>query len=208
MKIKLPDKFVELTSTGVQGAISLIDDAINGSLEFRKHPLGFVVCNVWQDSGKRLRLHIWEKEHTYPQGKYTQIHDHIFNLKSWVLNGSIENIEYAEDNSNLNHTIFKAIYLSDTSILNRTNEQIGIIETNRSIIRKGENYSIPAGKLHRTEPTSSDTTITLVYTEDTEITAPRVIIPNPCKDSYTYHRKRLGTNELRELKKNIRIPWN
>ncbi|WEW97829.1 hypothetical protein P3T65_26985 [Pseudomonas nitroreducens] len=203
MKIELPEKFLEMTSTGTQATISLIDDAINGSLEFRKHPLGFVVCNVWQDSGKKLRLHIWEKEHTYPQDKYTQIHDHIFNLRSWVLNGSIENIEYVEDDNNFNHTIFKATYTPDTSTLNITNEQIGLIETDRNTIRKGESYSIPAGKLHKTEPTSSDTTITLVYTEDTETTAPRVIIPNPCKESYTYHRKRLSKNELRELKKNI-----
>lgn len=132
----------------------------------RVHPNGFVqldlaeVAGGWHEShqqghsGAALRLHIWNPpDHELPhQETVNEIHDHVFDMRSHVVRGTLEQRLYhlivGGDNGNT-HQIYRAVYgkgadsrLEATGIVGRLHEY------DRYPIGQGFPYTQPAFTFH------------------------------------------------------------
>jgi hypothetical protein len=142
---------------------------------FKKHPLGFYVCTLIEEGVQKIRLHYWVTSDSKEiQSLDLMIHDHIFNFKSWVFSGAIENIEYQQSNVGLKYNLFSTYYNENSSILRREAQSLLVTEKNVRIISKGDSYEMSAGVLHKTRALE-DMTFTILYTQETDLKNPVVL---------------------------------
>src|SRR4051812_27327942 len=82
----------------------------------KKHPLGFYSVHLGRfNDTVNLRMHIWDP--ILPvQSELLLIHTHIFNFKSLVLVGSIQNITYSlVENDTNTGVIYRVVYDDEKS---------------------------------------------------------------------------------------------
>jgi hypothetical protein len=87
-------------------ARTMVEEAKKAGRQPRVHPNGFIqldlepVEEVWEKkeghSGANIRLHIWNPPHIVlpHQGSRNEIHDHVFDMKSTVIRGTLEQLLY------------------------------------------------------------------------------------------------------------------
>lgn len=140
----------------------------NHQVKFYKHPLGFFYTRIIQEKDVQIRLHIWTKNYQIKEDLF--IHDHYYDLKSWVLCGEIEDFTYklkkSEDNSSLAKYVGSYSESENYRYLKLTNEYYTIISKTSKIITSGNLYSIDKSKFHSNKIhfKNSNITSTLVYT--------------------------------------------
>lgn len=136
--------------------------------EFYLHPLGFYYCRLFDNGENQIRLHIWEPG--YPVKKDLFIHDHYYDLCSWVLCGKILDFSYSVEKTIeiSEFTKFTSSYINGNDIrtLNRTDEYQKVNRSLERLLVKGEKYIIPKGTFHSNKIffDISELTVTLVYT--------------------------------------------
>jgi hypothetical protein len=136
--------------------------------EFFLHPLGFYYSRLYYNDSNQIRLHIWEPG--YPVKEDLFIHDHFYDLCSWVLCGEIVDYIYSVEPSEepTAHTLFTSSYLANKNVrtLTRTNnyQKVKLIRERR--INKNEKYYIPKGTFHSNKILfrESNITATIVFT--------------------------------------------
>src|ERR1044072_1896916 len=77
--------------------LRLLFDYLNDHVDIvnaMHHPLGFLHVNVANFEGKGLRLHIWAAELNRPLPPFWPIHNHTFDIVSYVSAGVITNAMY------------------------------------------------------------------------------------------------------------------
>lgn len=135
---------------------------------FFLHPLGFYYCRLHHDDYNQFRLHIWEPG--YPIKEDLYIHDHFYDLCSWVLCGKIEDYTYSvEPSENISeYALFTSSYLADKNLrtLTKTDQHMNVKLVSTRIIESGEKYFIPRETFHSNKILfgSSTITATFVYT--------------------------------------------
>lgn len=142
---------------------------------FKLHPLGFIVCTLFTEGHRKLRLHYWPKGGHIEQSPQCRIHDHLFELKSWVLAGSIENIEYSTSPKGLELAVYRAGYVGNKSILTKTEETIKVSVRSRAVYDTGSCYVVHAGTLHESVRVSYAPAATVLVTTDMSTAAPLVL---------------------------------
>ena len=177
-------------------AKEIISDATKRGQTFRAHPLGFISCTLCIEGVRKVRLHIWPVSGNTAQDERCQIHDHIFEFKSWVLSGTIENTEYALSETGTLYSLYSTNYLGDTSILKKSTETVRLTLEKVSQHSQGASYSVPAGRLHETRRLGSKSAVTLLITKDISLDAPLVIGPLDGPARYEYVRSALTQDEL------------
>ncbi|GAA4448700.1 hypothetical protein GCM10023189_06960 [Nibrella saemangeumensis] len=136
--------------------------------DFFLHPLGFYYCRLYHNDEHQIRLHIWEPNYPVKQDLY--IHDHFYDLCSWVLCGEIKDFLYVVQSTTdtSDYCMFTTSYSIDKNIriLARTNNFLLVKKKEERIIKKNEKYIIPKDTFHSNTVLfdESNLTVTFVFT--------------------------------------------
>lgn len=193
------EKWISYLNTGDIDPVRLVQEFVDGGASFVWHPLGFVVCKFFEGGGRKLRMHLWSNAKHKTQQPAWMIHDHLFDLKSWVLSGQIENVEYEAVNTASKFRIYGASYENGKSVLDRTESSVDVIEKKREIIVAGNTYLVPAGVLHESRSLKNGTSVTVCETIDKLNRNPAVIGNLEGEPRYIYSRTAVSISDLEEL---------
>jgi len=136
--------------------------------DFYLHPLGFYYCRLFVSEQNQIRLHIWLKG--YAQKKDLYIHDHFYDLCSWVLCGKIKDYTYEVSNTDKesDYSLFTSSYKNDKNVrtITKTAQSMSVALVSERILSRGDKYYIPRGSFHSNDIIfdSHDITFTCVYT--------------------------------------------
>lgn len=141
------------------------------SIQAEEHPLGMFVVYFRQETFT-LRLHIWKPSTSLFRDGLGTIHDHIWDLESYVLRGTISHrvFDLAKDNDGVQ--LWGHDYESQR--IHKLEESVLPILRTEKLIPAGGRYFLPAGEFHQTEP-MTDLAITLVKATPTKKTVARIL---------------------------------
>jgi hypothetical protein len=166
---------------------------------FRLHPLGFISCILLSDGPKKIRLHYWPLSGGEQQSPGCQIHDHLFEFKSWVFAGQVQNIEYTISDSGKQLAEYRTMYDGDHSILLKTGRTTRLVESRRSTYGPGSTYILSAGVLHETIRLGAEAAFTVLAATDTKNVRPLVLGPLDGEARYLYKRELLDDSVAERL---------
>lgn len=167
--------FVELLDNNKLSLEDILKIRILLNSPFKIHPLGFYSCTLLHEDNQKIRLHYWDSEiNKEQQSPQLMIHDHIFNFKSWIMLGALENIEYEISEDGDIFDLYSTRYEGNLSILENTNKNIKIIKNKINVYTQGMSYLMGAQVLHQTR-SLTDKTFTILHTYDTDNNIPRVL---------------------------------
>jgi len=142
----------------------------NTNTKFYLHPLGFIYSRLFNLNDKQIRLHIWHK--SYKTKKDLYIHDHYYDLNSWILCGKIKDYLYeiSKSTNKGEFILYEGSYEDNENYryLRPSKFYCDIINTEERIFSKSDSYYINKGKYHSNEIIfeDSDYTCTLVITQN------------------------------------------
>ena len=158
----------------------------SGNGNIRVHPNGFIQLDLlpteeggWHathhqgHSGATLRLHVWNPaDHDLPhQETVNEIHDHVFDMKSTVVRGVLNQILYGVMVGTKwpnTHEIYRAIYNKGADSRLEPTGIKGVLKTQSGFpVSEGEVYTQPAFTLHDSKPYMLGPVVTVM--EKTEI---------------------------------------
>lgn len=155
----------------------------------RVHGNGFLQLDLNDDGTKRL--HIWD-EGLPRQVVATPIHDHVFDLKSNVLLGTLIHEELAPIPAvgNGTHRIYRAQQEKGTQntilLPDEGSVFLGIVE--RLVLGAGSLYTFPAWKLHQTDHVGLTATVMDKVNAPKGYGRPRVLVPVGSEPDNEFHR--------------------
>lgn len=159
---------------------------------FKLHPLGFLACTLLTEGTRKLRLHFWPLAGAVQQSSQCQIHDHLFEFRSWVFSGAVENIEYIASPTGSEFSVYQTEYIGDCSKLTKTNSILQLSVRSRRTYDIGSSYAVPASVFHETKRVGSKPAFTVLVTSDVSTSAPVVLGPLDGSESYMYERETIG----------------
>lgn len=173
----------------------VLDALSNGSLaaRFTWSPFGFLIADLSPPVAARLlRLHVWPKGFREEQGPHWPIHPHAWDLRSWVLTGSITNETYT-----IQHLLGddgRPLYASKgvggpQSVLVRTEHRVLCSLVGSTTYRAGQTYFVPQGQYHATQVPLDSLTATMAVMWNRADAPPLVVGTNDGLDTYTYERR-------------------
>ncbi len=201
IKDKTIKKFCEKLNSGEITSIDLLNEIKDSKLDFFWHPLGFILGTYLSNDKEKIRIHIWPKEGSQQQKPYWNIHNHIFHLTSWVLEGEITNQEYnvVEDNKS-EKSIYYVNYKGNESCLFKSNQQVRLEQKKPKIHSKGNVYSIKTDIFHHSIRTSKNSAITVVLSIEDEYYGQALVIgEKDAEQEYRYSRIKVESNYLKNL---------
>lgn len=179
---KLADQLAEwfdLSGTASQCQTRLADIVrqVEGLVTPVWHPLGFIHVELAGTSdGETYRLHLWSAEHRNPQEQRDRVHDHLFNVASRVVAGSVENIRYrfVADKSG-DYQEYRVDYQSGYSCLIETGVVGQLHVVGRERIEPPTRYFVPRCELHETRAPVEGLALTVVRTSGPVNYRPRAV---------------------------------
>lgn len=159
---------MELIAAATLGAFeSAISKSMLREVEVRRHPLNFLAARVEDDTGRALRLHLWDERFRFNQIGL-EVHDHRFDYESFVVDGVVEQTIYkAIPDPKGNFEILEVCYSNNGSALQRSGRFLQLAEQRREIYSAGAQYGLSHGVLHRLDLVSPSA-VTLVLTCDVD----------------------------------------
>ena len=156
---------------------------------FKLHPLGFLACTLFVEGARKVRLHFWPLVGAIQQSSECQIHDHLFEFRSWVFSGAVENVEYIASPTGQEFAVYQAEYIGDCSKLTKTNSILQLSVRKRCTYGIGSSYEVPASVFHETKRVGTSPAFTVLVTSDVSTSAPVVLGPLDGSQSYMYERE-------------------
>lgn len=156
---------------------------------FRSHPLGFYACTLLSEGARKIRLHFWPRDEVLSQSHDCQIHDHLFEFKSWVFSGSVENIEYKISLDGEDFSVYRTEYRGNVSVLKKTGASCKLSLQQRYTYNAGSCYEVAAGSMHKTIRLGKNPAFTVLATNDFSTRSPIVLGPLDGLDQYIYQRE-------------------
>lgn len=187
---------VSACNRGKINAKQLCEFVINEGISFSWHPLGFMMATLLDEDSEKIRLHLWTNTFDKAQKPTWLVHDHTFDLTSWVLSGSIKNIEYKELALAETHQLYSVSYNSTGSVLTKLDQGYSFAVDKTQEVNEGETYRISAGTFHQSLSLSPRTTVTMCHTVEKKNTPPLVIGDIDGVEQYHYHRSPVHISEL------------
>jgi len=128
------------------------------------HPLGFKVVRL-DDGPTSLRVHLWRAADREQPG--FEVHDHSFDLESFVLAGAVRQRTFAADpDPSGEHAVYTVAYEAGESLLRRTDQVVRLRELTDEVFTAGATYRVAAGQLHASVLDECETAVTLVLTQN------------------------------------------
>jgi hypothetical protein len=174
-------------------------------IDIQSHPLGFGCINVGDIPAGSVRLHIWSKELFVAQTPTLPIHNHIWDLFSYVLTGGVKNRMYsvAAGEKNSKYMLYRVSYDKEFSVLRPTDSFVNCRKISESNISEGRNYRIACENFHSTVPLRDSLTATLVLARAKYGAVAHVVAKAGAKDTrneaYRYQRRPLGQGQANKL---------
>ena len=156
----------------------------------RVHGNGFLQLDLNDDGTKRL--HIFSED-LPRQEVATPIHDHVFDMRSEVIYGTLIHEELEPVLAQVTdgtHQIYVAKQLEGTqnTILEPLDGNVYLNVVQRLILGTGSIYTFPAWHLHQTEHRSFTATIMEKVNAPTSYGRPRVLVPIDQEPDNDFHR--------------------
>jgi hypothetical protein len=194
----------EITQALEEGSISLQSLLLlrrQLKAPFRLHPLGFIACTLLSDGPRKIRLHYWPVAGASQQSSDCQIHDHLFEFKSWVFAGEVQNIEYSVSHSQSGSEMaeYRTEYVDDLSILSKTGRTLRLQETCRTTYGTGSKYSLAAGVLHETIRLGMEPAFTVLVAHEVSAAPPLVLGRCDGENRYVYRREQLEESIVQRI---------
>ena len=162
----------------------------------RVHPNGPIQLDL--DEEKRYRLHVWMKNPIAQQVVSTPIHDHAFDLESWVLYGLLRNITYGFHHTQTrpSYRLWEVVAMEGSETNLKPTDELGYLhEVTNDIIQAVEQYHIPPYVLHWAFP-ETDVVVTLISKKPRRPQAPSVAVPINEKPDNDFRRGDVEQNLL------------
>lgn len=179
--------------------IANIREAAQG--EPRLHPNGFIQLDLKSGS----RLHVWPAQPIPAQKTSHPVHDHVFEMESEVLKGTLENRTYKwvhcawQDDAS--HELYEIVRLrGEDTILKSLWPRMssGLIRLEMTeMVSEGEMYGLGAGILHESVP--HGTVVTLMRKLKVFGGNPRVAVPVTVQPDNDFRRDQVDPAVLWEL---------
>lgn len=145
----------------------------------KAQPLGFFYSDLMMRSGQRLRVHFWMKDISLIQDSNLLIHNHSFDLTSYVYLGNFINREYltydpviCQNQSGRVMGAYQVTYDQNMSVLVSKFKQYCVSEGRQINIRDNQIYQIHSGEFHETN-LISDIGVTIALCEYDEFNLPQ-----------------------------------
>jgi hypothetical protein len=117
------------------------------------HPLGFFRINLGRDAaGLSYIIHCWPRDFRATQQPAWLVHRHAWDLESFVLEGSLEDVQYDQvvGDATENGTLYLASGTPDhTSRLDRTDVDLHLRRRTGSRMPAGRFYRVDIGQFHQ-----------------------------------------------------------
>lgn len=168
----------------------MIETVIQRLLSFnrnpRVHPNGFIQLDLDKPvetnsghSGGHTRLHIWTDK--LPRQKTrTAIHDHVFDMSSYILLGTLDQqrvkVGLNAGDHGFTHEILLPDYRTSSSQLNQTGVFCVVHGNWHKVVFSGQSYTQPAFTFHESVPKSA-TVATVMRKTKVHEGVPRVLMP-------------------------------
>lgn len=201
-KINETKSFSEILPFALEVFDKILKNADNYS--FYLHPLGFHYSRIFHSDETQIRIHVWQKDYNKKRDLY--IHDHYYDLRSWVLLGKIEDFEYSVKQSKNpeKHSKFVASYEGneDNRTIERTDQFLIVKKIKSRIISAGEKYFVAREKYHSNNILFDDSglTVTIVlafnYKENHE---PNVVGLSKSKKYTLDYPKLISNDDLQKI---------
>jgi hypothetical protein len=168
----------------------------------RKHPLGFVMISESVGDGVDLRYHVWPENWPPADGQEgADLHDHIYDLSSIVVAGSIrqETLEAVPDPQG-DYQVFEVQYSAAGSAQHYTGRSVRLDSIFDDIFSVGMAYRLSASTVHRVEVLERPAATLVLTTRCAGSTAPLVFVPTGQPAPSNFDRGRLSTDEVEAVK--------
>lgn len=155
----------------------------------RIHPNGFLQLDLTEHqegasghSGGSRRLHIWNPTDVeLPRQKTASpVHNHVFDMESTVIKGSLTQVLYVLDEDpsedDITHEKYIAEYDGLNSVLVASDIVGNLMEQERFDVKAGESYTQPAFTFHDSVP-ASDLVVTLMEKQEIHEGEATILIP-------------------------------
>jgi hypothetical protein len=179
----------------------IVEYAYHTNAMFNWHPLGFVHYKLFENDGTILRLHIWPSTgRRYQEPQFT-IHDHIFDMTSYIVTGVQTNVLYKvySDSEKPNGKLYSVGYVEGQSWVRDIGRQISFIELSRTEYKKNETYSMTEAIFHESDIRNDALVCTVVTTKNKLSRTPIVIGPIEGEKEYRYVRENCSLEVSKEL---------
>src|SRR6266545_8040326 len=163
-----------------QRAVALVQEIAAGRARFPavRHPLGFIYAPLFREWPWTLRLHIWLHDAPRPQLTTSPIHDHTWQLTSFVVCGELENrVIQVDDVVDPTHRIFEIRGAGSDDFLRPTERLVSFRCSSAERVKQGCRYVMAARQFHFTEVAGDVTTATIVLAERQTTTPERSLGP-------------------------------
>lgn len=153
--------------------VRLLEDTLNPVW----HPLGFIHTKLLAPSPtESFRLHLWLGDYQHEQEQIDKIHDHLFNVTSKVVCGSVTNLLYKFDaNDEGEWRELRVRYQPESSSLYETGKLGHLRHLGEQKYTAPAQYRVSKFELHQTIPSRFQNTLTVVHTDAAEVYEPRAI---------------------------------
>lgn len=197
--LKSISAFISSCNNGRIDAKQLCEFAVKSNIIFSWHPLGFIMATLLDEGCEKIRLHLWTKSFDKAQKPTWLVHDHKFDLTSWVISGVIKNIEYKNAVSPKTHQLYSVTYNATGSLLTKLDEMYSLEVEKTQEFNEGDKYKIEAGVFHQSISLSQRTTVTICHTVNKKESPPLVIGELNGEEKYYYQRSHVNTDELQKV---------
>jgi hypothetical protein len=145
------------------------------------HPLGFVYLPLLRMPDATLRLHIWHDDGDATrlgEGEISAMHDHTWNMTSYVICGELRNVivDVVEDAAAPTHRMFEIHGRGEVDEIRPTQTVVRVVGTHEDKVSAGQTYQMGSDLIHCTHP-GSGVVATLVAARRTSKRVERALGP-------------------------------
>lgn len=174
------------------------------------HPLGFVRLKLTSSVQGSLRIHVWPETERRSQVPVWNIHDHLFDLRSFVLCGVVRNhrFEVRPDKTSATHRLYQVSYCKRQSRLHATTAEVSCHHISADVYSALESYSVYGEEFHASVVEKNILTATIVITSNHSRRAPNVLGDLSAGKLYAYDRRPCSPSDIAKLMDQVRSQFS
>lgn len=173
--------------------------------EWSAHPLGFFVCKRVINDQLTVRMHVWPSDWSIPEDQVNaDTHDHVFDLHSLVVLGTIYNEIFDIKVDALgNYLQYKISYKANSSGVdsNGNPTPVRMIRTGRSIYSTGQIYHLEKGNVHRGGLVQGPAVTLVAAVQKFAGGSPRIIVQGPGGVPPSFERRPPSADEWTQIQR-------
>jgi len=181
----------QLAAPGAIEEILLRVSEAPSMVEATWHPLGFIRLKLASTAQGTLRIHIWPTTDRQSQSPIWNIHDHLFDLRSSILCGVVENHRFTvrSDRTPATHRLYQVSYSENQSRLHATTTAVSCHQLSTDVYSALDNYQVYREEFHASVVKKDILAATIVVTSNHSEHPPNVLGDLTGAKLYVYNRR-------------------